>query len=236
MSKLTLTTQGPVSVITIDDGKANTVDTPTFKDWMTRLDEVEKSDTSALLLTGRAGYFSAGLDLRKLPTLGEEGLAELIQLFGEVMLRVFLFPKPVVAAVGGHAMGAGAILAMACDLRFMAQGPFKFGMNEVQIGMTVPTFGIEIGRAAVPAYAHADMVLHGRTFSPDECKAYALVEKVVEPAELVKTALERANGLASLNMRAYADTKTLMRSASARIARDVLAEESRRLTKPFLSM
>lgn len=236
MSKLTLSTQGPVAVLTMDDGKANTFDTAHFKDWHARLDEIEKSDASTVLITGRAGYLSAGLDLRKLPTLGAAGLEELIQLFGQVMLRVFTFPRPVVAAITGHAMGAGAILSMAADLRFIAQGPYKFGMNEVQIGMTVPTFGIEIGRASAPAHAHADMVLHGRTFSPDECAHYSLVEKVLPQEDVVKHALDRANGLASLNMTAYADTKRMMRGAAAEIAGKVLVEESRRLTKPFVQM
>src|SRR5690606_37854191 len=98
-SKLNVTRQGSLAILTIDDGKANTVDIATFQDFLAQLTAVEQSDAQALLITGRPGYFSAGLDLKKLPTLGADGLAETVQLFGEVMLRVFTFPRPVVAAI-----------------------------------------------------------------------------------------------------------------------------------------
>lgn len=233
-SKVSVRREGNVAVLQLDDGKANTFDLPTFQDTLARLDEVAASDAGALVLTGRTGTFSAGLDLRQLPTLGADRLPELIQEFARVMLRVFLFPRPVVAAVTGHAMGAGAILALAADVRIQAQGAFRFAMNEVQIGMTVPTFGCEIARAAVPPQVHADLVLHGKTFGPDELLARNMVEAVVPPEEVLAKAMARAGGLADIQSQPYAATKKLMRGAAHAHATSVLVPESFELVKPFI--
>lgn len=235
MSKISLTRSGPVALLAIDDGKANTVDIATFTDMLARLDEAAHSDAGSLLITGRAGYFCAGLDLKKMPTLGADGLAETVRLFGETMLRVFTFPRPVVAAVDGHAYGAGAILALACDVRLAADGPLKLAMNEVPIGMTVPTFGVEIARASVSPSMHADLVLHGRAFTAAELRERAVVESLHAPPELHAAALTRAEGLAGLNGAAYDATKTRLRSAAAELARRVLVAESRELTRGFVT-
>jgi enoyl-CoA hydratase len=158
----------------------------------------------------------------------------MVQEFGKVMLRVFGFPRPVVAAVTGHAMGAGAILALASDVRLQAEGTFRFAMNEVVLGMTVPTFGCEIARATVIPPVHAELVLHGRTFSPTELLARGMVETLLPPDQVEAKAMERARGLAELNPVAYAATKMLMRGAALAHASAINEPESHVLVKPFL--
>ncbi len=233
-SKISVRREGKVAVLQLDDGKANTFELTTFQEMLAHLDTIAASDAGALLLTGRPGSFSAGLDLRQLPVLGAERLPLLIQEFARVMLRVFGFPRPVVAAVTGHAMGAGAILALAADVRFQADGAFRFAMNEVQIGMTVPTFGCEIARASVPPQVHADLVLHGKTFAPAELLARQMVEAVVDADKVFSAALARAQGLADIQSQPYSATKQLMRGAALAHATSVLVPESFELVKPFI--
>src|SRR5206468_8241186 len=120
-----------------------------------------------------------------LPTLPPAELARTMVAFGRIMLRVFTFPIPTVAAVTGHAIAGGAMLAFACDLRFMAEGPFRLHLNEVAIGLAFPTWAIVLAQAAVPPRWHTEAILHARPYSPEEAFERHLVHGVARPAERV---------------------------------------------------
>ncbi len=202
---------GEVAVLSLDDGKANVVMVPEFEGLELALDQVEQSDARAVVLTGRPGYFSAGLNVKVLPTLSTEDRATLIAALGRAALKLFLFPRPVVAAVCGHALGAGAMLALAADLRIFADGSYKFGLNEVPAGIFVPSFGVELAAAAVSSSRLTELVIHGRVLSPMEALAMHVVEAVHAPEALRAAALMRARGLGQLSGAGYALTKRLVR-------------------------
>jgi enoyl-CoA hydratase len=210
---------GAVAVISLDDGKANTVLVPEFEGLEAALDSVEQSDATAVVLTGRPGFFSAGLNLKVLATLSLEDKQVVAATMGRVALKLFLFPKPVVAAVSGHALGAGAILAFAADTRIFADGSFKFGLNEVQVGLFVPSYGIALASSAVSASRLTDLVVHGRILSPMEALSMHVAEGVHSPEALLPAALIRARGLAAISGQGYATTKRLMREEAADRAR-----------------
>jgi enoyl-CoA hydratase len=211
--------EGDVAVLTLDDGKANTFSRPQLEELDTAVRELAQSDASALVLTGRPGYLSAGLNLKVIPGLPPDELRALLAEFGEAMLRLFLFPKPVVAAVGGHALGVGAMLALCADVRLFASGPFKFGLNEVPAGLFVPTFGIELARAAVSPHLMTPLVVHGRIIDPQEALAFAVAESVHAPEALLPAALARARALGELNGNGYHLTKQYVRGPAAELSR-----------------
>lgn len=224
MADFTVQYDGDVAVVTMDDGKANALTLPEFDSLDRALAAVESSRALSMVLVGRPGYFSAGLNLKVLPTLPVSDVRKLIARFGEVALRLFLFPKPVVAAVTGHALGAGGMFAWAADERVQAEGAFKFGLNEVPAGLFVPTFGIEIARASAPAWMLTQLLVHGRVLSPDEQKGYRMAT-VVEPAKVLETAMARAVELSVLSGTGYALTKKLVRGPAAEVARIQLPHE-----------
>lgn len=234
MSGLSLSRQGAVQVLTLDDGKANAFTRAEFEALRGALKEAAASDASALVVNGRKGFFSAGLNLKVLPTLSVNELQGLVQLFGEVTLELFLFPKPVVAAVSGHALGAGAMFALAADVRLAAQGAFKLGLNEVPAGLFVPTFGIELLRSAAPPQLWTRMLVHGETLLPDAALAAGLYEAVHAADMLVAAAVARATQLGELHGQGYAYTKQLVRQGHADKARSSLPLETQRLGE-FLS-
>src|SRR5207253_2771778 len=131
-----------VAQITLDDGKVNAMALAFFEGLNAALDRAERERPGAVVIAGRAGVFSAGLNLKLLPTLPPAELARTMVAFGRTMLRVFTFPIPTVAAVSGHAIAGGAMLASACDLRFMAGGPFRLHPNQVAIGPALPPSAI----------------------------------------------------------------------------------------------
>jgi enoyl-CoA hydratase len=210
-----LTLDGDLAFISLDDGKANTVLAPEFRALEATLAEVQASSAKAVVLTGRAGYFSAGLNLKVLGTLTLDGKREVVEAMGRAVLTLFRFPLPVVAAVSGHALGAGAMFALAADVRLFADGPFKFGLNEVQVGLFVPSYAIELARAAVSPSRLTDLVLHGRPIGPQEALSMHVAEAVVAPEQLLAAATERAKGLVPLSHPGYAMTKQLLRAAAA---------------------
>lgn len=221
--------EGSVAVLTLDDGKANAFGPAEFQALRDGLKAVEATDASALVLAGRAGFFSAGLNLKLLPTLEVSALQALVKLFGETVFELFLFPRPVVAAVGGHALGAGAMFALAADVRLAAEGTFKLGLNEVPAGLFVPTFGIELVRAAASPHLWTRMLVHGATFAPAEAHAERLYESLHAPDALLAAAVSRAAALGELHGTGYAYTKQLVRGPHVAVAKANLGEEISRL-------
>lgn len=233
MAQWTVRHEGAVAVVSFDDGKANALTLPEFESLDAAMTEVEKSPALAMVLTGRAGYFSAGLNLKVLPTLALPDLKHLITRFGEIALRLFTFPKPVVAAVSGHALGAGGMFAWAADERVQAEGPFKFGLNEVPAGLFVPTFGIEICRASAPNPMLTQLLVHGKVWSPEEQALYR-ISTVVPGDKLLSTAMERANALTELAGQGYALTKKLVRGPAADFARSRIPIEVELLSQALV--
>jgi enoyl-CoA hydratase len=215
-----------VAWISLDDGKANALALDEFESLSQALEQVAQSDAPAAVLTGRAGFFSAGLNLKVLPQLEAEPLMKTLHRFAQVVGdQLFLFPKPLVAAVTGHAIAAGAMLALACDARFFADGPFKFGLNEVPGGMPVPQFGVELMRAAVSAQHLSRLVTQGQMLSPPEVLAHGIADAVVGAESLAAVAQQRALQLAELPLQPYTQTKLKVRGPAAAFARNGLAAE-----------
>jgi enoyl-CoA hydratase len=141
------------------------------------------------------------------------------------MLRIWAFPRPTVAAVTGHALAGGAILAFTADVRLMAEGPFRFGLNEVAIGLPLPCFALEPARAALAGTTLTEATAHGRVFGAQEARERGIVEALVPPDALLPAALERARGLAGLKSGPYAATKRLLIADGLRRAEAALDAE-----------
>ena len=215
-----------IARITLDDGKANAMSTAWFGELGAALDRAQADGAGALIVRGRPGFFSGGLDLKLLPTLPPAGLRELSETFARLFLRIHAFPIPTVACVTGHAVAGGAVLAFSCDARFATQGPYRIQMNEVAIGIPIPSWMTFIAQSAIPPTAHAEVLLHARAFAPAEALARGIVDGLgATPEETERLASERARGLLALNAAAYAESKRRMREAGVARALERLQEE-----------
>ncbi len=225
MAQWQIEREGDVAIVSLDDGKANALLVPEFAGLEAALDEVEKSNALSVVLTGRTGFFSAGLNLKALGSMSLDDKKQLVAAMGSAVLKLFLFPKPVVAAVSGHALGGGAMFALAADTRVFADGSFRFGLNEVQVGLFVPSYAIELARSAVSASRMTDLVVHGRVLSPMEALSMHLAEAVHAPEALRSAAMILARDLAKLTGTGYAITKRLVRGPAAELARAKIPAE-----------
>jgi enoyl-CoA hydratase len=224
---ITYESRDGIGEITLDDGKVNAMTLAFFEGLGAALDRAERDGPRALVITGRPGAFSAGLNLKVLPTLPPEDLRTTLIAFGRTMLRVFTFPIPTVGALSGHAIAGGAMLAYACDLRVMADGPFRLHLNESAIGLVLPTWAIRVAEAAVPWRWHTEAILHARAYGPAEALERGLVHGVARPAErLLDEARAAAAPLAALDTAAYAGSKRRLRAPAVEWAEARLEAEA----------
>lgn len=226
MDRMHYESDGKIARILIDDGKANAMSVPFFDELTRLLDRAEGDGSSVVVIAGRAGMFSGGLDLKLLPTLSRDGLRELSETFARTMLRVFTFPLPTVAAVTGHAIAGGAVLAYACDRRYALDGRFRLQLNEVAIGIPMPSWMAAIGGSVIPPHLHVAALLHARAYSPAEARAHGMIDGLVDEGEdVVAHAVVSSADLAAFPRDAYATTKRRLRAADVARVTALLPDE-----------
>ena len=217
---------GECGIIRMDDGKANAMDAAFFAGLDRAMDEAEASGCRGLVFAGRPGFFSGGLNVKTLPTLDPGQLKELHRSFAHTMARAALLPVPTAAACAGHAVAGGFILALACDLRLVEEGPFRLQMNEVLIGIALPSWVLAIIQPVVPPQRHTEVLLHGRAYAPKEAVAAGFFDELATPgSDLVARAKKRLAPLASLDPQAYALSKRRMRGPAIERALALLPQE-----------
>jgi enoyl-CoA hydratase len=218
--------RGPVAVLRLRHHKGNALDLELLAALTEELGRVERDGSQALVLTGHGSIFSAGVNLFRVLDGGEGYLRRFLPALSEALRLLFTYPKPVVAAVNGHAIAGGWALACACDYRVMADGYGKLGMPELQVGVPYPPLVLEVLRSATPATLLSQLVFGGRTFTGGEAFAAGLVEESASPEEVVDRAVARAATLGELPVAAFHAAKLQLRAPGLeRAAAAAAAEE-----------
>jgi enoyl-CoA hydratase len=226
MTKINCEIDNGIAVIKMDDGKANAMDNVFFEEFGESLDRVETDNAKVLIFAGRPGFFSGGLDLKLVSTLQPKDLSKFTETFALTILRVFSFPIPTIAACTGHAIAGGAMLCFACDRRFIIDGNYKIQVNEVLIGIPLPSFMLLIGSSAIPQQWQNEALLHGKAYNPAEIVARNIFDAVVEEGDdVVAYAKSEAEKLLALKLPAYATTKKRMRSSRIEEVKILLKDE-----------
>jgi enoyl-CoA hydratase len=198
---------GSLGIVQLDDGKANAMRTDWFAALHEALDAAEAASVKAVLLRGRPGIFSGGLDLKFLPTLDASSLPGFTRAFAEAMLRVWTFPVPTIAEITGHAIAGGCVLASACDRRLGLAGAFRYQMNEHWIGIDLPSWMRSILSTAWSAPALERLLVTGEAHSPEQARDAGMLESIAfDPEALSASARGVGEMLANLqsgNVAAY---------------------------------
>ena len=193
MALVEVTKQGNVGIVTMNRPEAlNALSSAVFADLTAALDQVEHDDdVYVVIITGAGRAFVAGADIGEMANMNvEEGLA-FSELGNSLLMRVDMFPKPTIAAVNGFALGGGCELSLACDIR-IASTKALFGQPEVGLGIT-PGFGgtQRLARLVSPGIAK-ELIYSCRNVKADEALKIGLVNSVVEPEQLMETAVSLA--------------------------------------------
>jgi enoyl-CoA hydratase len=194
-----------IAVVRLQHGKVNALDLQLAETLTATMGELSDA---AVVLTGHGSVFSAGVDLRRLVDGGPQYAAGFLAALDDAFLAVFDAPGPVVAAVNGHAIAGGCILAAACDVRLMSGG--TMGVPELLVGLPFPAAGLEIVRHAAGPRID-ELAFTGRSIDAAAAQAIGLVHALVPADSLLNEAVERANALARIPRATYALAKEQLR-------------------------
>ncbi|MFD0360417.1 crotonase/enoyl-CoA hydratase family protein [Nocardia sp. GCM10030253] len=201
-----------IATLTMDDGKVNVMSESMLSELRSAFDRAE-ADAAVVVLAGRPGVFSAGYDLAMFKG-DPEAIVRTLRAGGDLVHRILGFPHPVVVACTGHAIAQGAFLMLAADLRIGIDGGFKFGLNEVAIGLTIPHYGVEVARHKLTAPGFDRATLTGALYGPQEAVRLGFLDDLVsDPVELTTRAQSEATRLTDLVMAAHQGTKQRVRAA-----------------------
>jgi hypothetical protein len=160
------TREGEIALLRLCHGKASALDLELCEALERAAAEAEDSGARAIVLTGRGPIFSAGVDLKRLVAGGPDYVAEFLPALDAALLALFRCEKPCVAAINGHAIAGGALLAGACDLRLLARGPAGIAVPELKVGVPFPQVAVEIALELFPGAALGPALYRGRRHRP----------------------------------------------------------------------
>jgi enoyl-CoA hydratase len=199
-----------VTVVTMTHGKANAMDLAFCTALAERLEALAATPPPAVVLTGQGRMFSAGVDLVQLLDGGADYAREFLPSLDRMLLAALALPCPVVAAVNGHAIAGGCLLAAAADRRLMARGSGRVGVPELRVGVPFPPVALELARAVIRPHALQRAVAAGETFDPETALEVGLVDDLVDAERLLDRAGALAADLATVAAPAYALTKRML--------------------------
>ena len=200
-----------IAVVTMMHGKANVLDIEFCEALAKCFDELRRQDARAVVVTGQGRIFSAGVDLLRVGSGGAAYVREFLPALHRLYDAAFFHPKPVVAAINGHAIAGGCVLACCADRRIMAREGGRIGVTELLVGVPFPALAFEIVRFAVPPRNLAEFTFGGATYDTEDALQRGWVDEVVEPDALLGQATAVAQKLAQLSPPAFAQTKKRLR-------------------------
>ena len=203
-----LNTDGDVSIITLDDGKAN-VFSPLMTEAIESLLDQVPQDKGALLIAGRSGIFSGGFDLKIMSSGDMEEIKRMVKVGFNLLTRIYSFPRPVVCACTGHAIALGAFLLLCGDYRLGAEGDFMIGANEVRNNMSVPEPILELSRTRINKTHWYRAILNAEMYAPNKAISAGYLDETIDSEKLMDLALKKASDLATLDHPVYQITKEL---------------------------
>ena len=204
----TLKKDEDISILTLNDGKANVFSAEMSKQVNECLDQVE-TEKGCLIITGKEGMFSAGLDLKTIQSGDLDKIMEMSTNAFKLLARIFSFPRPVIAACTGHGIALGTFLLCCCDYRIGVKGDFMLGANEMRTNMVIPIPILELIKFRVNNSHKYRAVLGAEMYTLEQAIEAGLIDEVVDPKDIMKAAKEKAKDLQTMGHPSYSITKEL---------------------------
>ena len=212
-----------IATITMDDGKANAMSVRMMQEVNAALDRAQ-ADKAVVVLTGRPRMFCGGFDLSVF-TRSQEELFRMLEAGALLTERLLSFPRPVVAACTGHAVAMGAFLLLSADVRIGVDQGARIHVIEVQIGLTVPRFAIEVCRQRLSPAHLSHAVITAEPYSPQQAVSAGFLDDIVPAESVAAAARGRAAGLVKLHAEAFAATKLRLRRHTLAALREAIRED-----------
>ncbi len=216
MSFTVLTQNEDVAIVSLSRGKVNALNELVVGELHERLKGIEADDTiRAVILTGEGRFFSFGFDIPEFLSYSKEAFAEYLRKFTRLYTTLFLFPKPVIAALNGHTVAGGCMLATACDYRIMVSGKAKIALNELNFGSSVFAGSAAMLRYCAGARNAEEILYSGTMYTAEDAKRLGIVDRIVSEESLPAEALQVARDYAKKDPVAFRSIKRLLRGPVA---------------------
>lgn len=221
MSTVRFERNDSLGILRLDKARGNAIDDTLLTDLLAACREAEKDDSlrGLLLASANPKLFCPGLDLVSLIEYDRPSLGAFMGRFAEVMWALYEMKKPVVAAVNGHAVAGGCVLALTADFRVLRRGGVQVGLNEVKVGVPLPWPVTLLLRQEVAPQALSKVALLGRNFADEEALAVGLVHELADAEGFEVACLTRLQEFAEKDAHALGVTKRYLRSAAIAAAR-----------------
>jgi Delta3-Delta2-enoyl-CoA isomerase len=218
-----------IATLTLARGKVNAINGAVVDELREQLKSLEHDhEVKSIILTGAGKFFSFGFDVPEFLSFDKAQFARFLTGFTDFYTYLFTYPKPVVAALNGHTIAGGCMLALACDYRVMATGKGRIALNELSFGASVFAGITEMLRFTVGS-ANATRVLYwGSMYSPEEAKSIGLIDEAAAEPDLMNAAFKMASALGSKHPPAFASMKSLLRKS---VAEDIMRREKESITE-----
>jgi enoyl-CoA hydratase len=224
MSPVSYRLDGQIARIVMDDGKVNVMSMPMLEALHAAFDRAA-NDKAITVLSSVREVFSAGFDLKVFAANDPVRSHAMVKAGAELALKLLSFRTPIVGACRGHAFPMGAFLLLASDVRIGAEGNYRIGLNEVAIGIPVPSFGLELARQRLtPAYLNRTAAT-GEMFSPGDAAKAGFLDKIVPPGELDATVDAVAGSLTQIHLPSHAIVKQRLRGGAIAAVRAAIDRE-----------
>ena len=198
-----------IAVVKLSSGKKNPINPELVRDLSGMIKKVkENSEIKSMVLTSSNDrFFSIGLDVPELIEYGRDEFRKFIKDFNLLCLELYTLPKPTIAAINGHAIAGGCILALCCDYRFMGDGKKLIGLNEVKLGVSVPYLPQKILEQIAGGRVATEMIFSGEFYTPEKAFNMGVVDGIFSSDELLQKSIEKARILGEQPADAFATVK-----------------------------
>ena len=213
-----------IATLVLSRGRVNALNGVVIDQFWSQFKELEGDhEVRAVVLTGQGKFFSFGFDIPEFLSLTKEQFADYLKNFTDLYRYLFLFPKPVVAALNGHTIAGGCMLALACDYRVMVTGKAKISLNEISFGSSVFAGSTEMLRFWVGSAQATNILYSGAMYPAEEARSLGLVHEAVPEGDLTSAARRVASDFGSKHSPAFTSMKLLLRNP---IAEEIMRRES----------
>ncbi|MEG3789425.1 enoyl-CoA hydratase/isomerase family protein [Lysobacter sp. CCNWLW3] len=214
MSLVTATTHGEIVELQLARAPVNALNPSLCHDLRVALGQAIADGAQGIVLAGGPKVFSAGLDVPHLLSLGEDrhALMAAWQAFFDTALAIAASPVPVVASLAGHAPAGGCVLALCCDYRIMASGPFRIGLNETQVGLVAPEGIQRLMRRVVGTYRAERLLVAGEMLDAEQALQAGLVDELTDIDDVATRARVWLEQLLALPRQAMLQTRSIARA------------------------
>jgi enoyl-CoA hydratase/carnithine racemase len=216
MNAVFSTKNDEIATVSLQRGKVNALNEPMVEELQNSLQELEKDENiTSVILTGTGKFFSFGFDVPEFLNYSKSDFIRYLEKFTNFYTYLFLFPKPIVAALNGHTIAGACMLATACDFRLMVTGKAKISLNEITFGSAVLAGSVEMLKYCVGSRNSQSILYSGAMYSAEEACQLGLVDQVSSEDALTEDARKVAQELAQKDSLAFRGIKHLLRKPAA---------------------